>query len=61
VYSATGASVDTVICDGKVLMEGRELKTINEDEVYREVARITPGILKKTKLEDKIKPKWPVF
>ena len=61
VYSATGASVDTVICDGKVLMEGRQLKTINEDEVYREVARITPGILKKTKLEDKIKPKWPVF
>jgi 5-methylthioadenosine/S-adenosylhomocysteine deaminase len=60
VYSATGASVDTVICDGKVLMEGRQLKTINEEEVYRQVARLMPGILKKTKLEEKIRPKWPV-
>ncbi len=61
VYSATGASVDTVICNGKVLMEGRELKTINEDEIYTEVARMMPGILSKTKLEEKIKPKWPVL
>jgi 5-methylthioadenosine/S-adenosylhomocysteine deaminase len=61
VYSATGASVDTVICNGKVLMEGRELKTINEDDIYTEVARMMPGILTKTKLEEKIKPKWPVL
>jgi 5-methylthioadenosine/S-adenosylhomocysteine deaminase len=60
VYSATGASVDTVICDGKVLMEGRELKTIDEDEIYREVERLTPGILSKTNLEEKIKPRWPI-
>ena len=60
VYSATGASVDTVICDGKVLMEGRQLKTLKEDEIYREVARLMPGILKKTNLEEKIKPLWPV-
>jgi len=61
VYSATGSSVDTVICDGKILMEGRQLKTLDESSIYREVARITPGILKKTKLEDKIKPKWPIY
>jgi len=60
VYSATGGSVDTVICDGKVLMEGRQLKTMDEDQIYREVARLMPGILKKTKLEEKIKPQWPV-
>ena len=61
VYSATGASVDTVICDGKVLMEGRRLKTIDEDRVFDEVARLMPVILKKTGLADKVKPKWPVF
>lgn len=61
VYSATGASVDTVICDGKILMQGRELNTINENAIYREVARLMPGILHKTKLEEKIRPKWPVL
>jgi 5-methylthioadenosine/S-adenosylhomocysteine deaminase len=61
VYSATGASVDTVICDGKILMEGRQLKTIDEEGIYREVARLQPGILQKTKLEEKIRPKWPVL
>jgi 5-methylthioadenosine/S-adenosylhomocysteine deaminase len=60
VYSATGSSVDTVMCNGKVLMEGRQLKTLKEDEIFREVARLMPGILKKTNLEEKIKPLWPV-
>jgi 5-methylthioadenosine/S-adenosylhomocysteine deaminase len=61
VYSATGASADTVICDGKILMQGRQLQTIDEEAIYREVARLVPGILKKTKLEEKIRPKWPVI
>ncbi|MCH7977676.1 MAG: amidohydrolase, partial [Acidobacteria bacterium] len=61
VYSATGGSVDTVICDGKILMEGRQLQTIDEEKIYDEIARLMPGILKKTKLEEKIKPKWPVI
>jgi 5-methylthioadenosine/S-adenosylhomocysteine deaminase len=61
VYSATGSSVDTVLCNGKVLMEGRQLKTMNEEAIFREVDRLTPGILKKTKLEEKIRPKWPII
>lgn len=61
VYSATGASVDTVICDGQVLMEDKQLKTLNEQEIFREVKRLMPGILEKTKLADKIKPTWPII
>jgi 5-methylthioadenosine/S-adenosylhomocysteine deaminase len=61
VYSATGASVDTVICDGKILMEGRRLLTLDEDRIFAEVARLMPGILTKTKLEEKVKPRWPIF
>jgi 5-methylthioadenosine/S-adenosylhomocysteine deaminase len=61
VYSATGASVDTVICDGRMLMEGRRLTTMNEDGIYTEVARLMPGILEKTRLTDKVKPAWPVI
>jgi 5-methylthioadenosine/S-adenosylhomocysteine deaminase len=33
VYSARGSDVDTVIVDGKVLMENREVKTLDEEEV----------------------------
>lgn len=41
VYSSTGAEVDTVIVDGKVLMEGRKLTTIDVDTVYTEIRKIT--------------------
>ncbi len=61
VYSATGGSVDTVICDGKVVMEGRRLATLDENKILSEVARLAPGILKKTGLEEKVRPKWPIF
>ena len=33
VYSANSASVDTVIVDGKILMQGRELKTLDEEKI----------------------------
>jgi 5-methylthioadenosine/S-adenosylhomocysteine deaminase len=33
VFAANGSCVDTTICDGKVLMEGRRIVTIDEDEV----------------------------
>ncbi len=61
VYSATGGSADTVICDGKVLKEEGPLKTIDEQRIYGEVAWLAPGILKKTHLEEKVRPKWPVI
>ncbi len=34
VYSASSEAIDTVICKGKILMEKRELKTVDEEEVY---------------------------
>ena len=39
-YSCNGSEVDTVIVDGKVLMEGRELKTVDEEQVYYQIRRI---------------------
>ena len=45
VYSANAASADTVIVDGKILMENRELKTLDEEKIKAEfmqsVARLT--------------------
>lgn len=39
VYALGAADVDTVICDGQVLMRGRKLMTINKAEVKQEVER----------------------
>ncbi len=36
VYSANAASADTVIVDGKILMEKRELKTLDEEKIIAE-------------------------
>lgn len=47
-YSANGADVDTTIVNGQLLMRGRRLLTINEEELFREVSsrakRIVDGI-----------------
>lgn len=40
VYAASGADVDTVIINGKVVMENRRLLTINEEEVMHKVREI---------------------
>ena len=37
IYSSLGSDVDTVICNGKILLENKELKTINEQEIIQEV------------------------
>lgn len=44
-YSATGADVDTTIVDGRILMRHRELLTIDEDELYRQVAARVPRLV----------------
>lgn len=37
IYSSLGTDVETVICNGKILLENKELKTINEQEIIQEV------------------------
>ncbi|WP_159499042.1 amidohydrolase family protein [Microbacterium sp. 18062] len=36
VFAANGSAVDTTIVDGKVLMRGRQLRTVDEDLIVRE-------------------------
>ncbi len=36
VYAANSSAVDTVIVDGQILMEGRELKTLDEEKILSE-------------------------
>ena len=37
VYSANGSSVDTVIIDGRTVMRGREILTVDEEKITRDV------------------------
>lgn len=46
VYAANGADVDTVIINGKVVMENRRLLTLDETEVMRKVGEIAVKIKK---------------
>jgi 5-methylthioadenosine/S-adenosylhomocysteine deaminase len=46
VYAANGSDVDTVIINGKVVMENRQLLTINETEVMQKVREIAVNIKK---------------
>jgi len=46
VYAAGGADVDTVVINGKVVMEDRLLLTINESDVMHEVRKIAVQIKK---------------
>jgi len=39
VYSAQGSDVETVIVDGEILMEGRKVKTLDEEEVMQRAHR----------------------
>jgi 5-methylthioadenosine/S-adenosylhomocysteine deaminase len=39
VYSSRASDVDTVICDGKVLMHKRKLLTIDKSQVKREIGK----------------------
>ncbi|MBP5331866.1 MAG: amidohydrolase [Lachnospiraceae bacterium] len=46
IYSGTGNEVDTVIVNGKILMEHKEVKTIDEEKLYYEMDRIGSRYMK---------------
>jgi len=45
VYSATPENVDTVIVDGRVLMEGRRLTLLEEDDILRKAYRTAERLI----------------
>ncbi len=59
VYSASGASTDTVIVDGKIVMEHREVKTIDEREVIARVKELSRGV----EARSGVRPptRWPIL
>ena len=46
VYSANGADVDSVMIDGKMIMQNRKMRNINEREAMKQVKRIARRLCK---------------
>ncbi|MEM4201633.1 MAG: amidohydrolase [Candidatus Hadarchaeum sp.] len=49
VYSSLGNSVDTVMVDGQVVVEGRRLKTMDLDEIIRKHGELAADLLERRK------------
>jgi len=51
VYSARGSDVDTTIVDGKILMENREVKTLDEDAVMKKARKTALSLVSRGTFE----------
>ena len=58
VYTASGDSVDTTIVDGRILMENRELKTLDLDEVCAKCRELAPKLIERANV--KPESRWPI-
>jgi len=60
IYSSRGGA-DTVICNGKVLMENGTVASLDEKRILSEAQRRGERIATASGLWERIKPKWPVI
>jgi 5-methylthioadenosine/S-adenosylhomocysteine deaminase len=60
VYAAEGSSVDTVIVDGKLLLEGGVVKTLDKDALLREALPVARQIAERAGVLHHGTPRWPV-
>ncbi|MFQ5763191.1 MAG: amidohydrolase family protein, partial [Candidatus Bathyarchaeia archaeon] len=60
VYSANGSSADTVIVDGRILMEGRKVKTLDEERILKEIQEASSKIVERAGLTDAVRSRWPI-
>lgn len=60
VYAADGSSVDTVIVDGNILLEGGVAKTLDEKALLREATPIARRVAERAGVLHHGNPRWPV-
>jgi len=59
VYSCDGSEADTVIADGKILMEGKKIQTFAENKVSRKIQEASDSLAERSGLAKYLKPPWP--
>jgi 5-methylthioadenosine/S-adenosylhomocysteine deaminase len=60
VYYAHGGCADTVIVDGRVLMRGGKVLTLNEFDIHDEARDRAKSLVKRAGLELVAAPLWPI-
>jgi 5-methylthioadenosine/S-adenosylhomocysteine deaminase len=60
VYSADGASVDTVLVEGEVLIRGGRLTNIDERALYAEARAVAERVVARAGLRSKRVDRWPL-
>ena len=60
VYSVTGRDVELVVVDGKEVVKGGKLTTMNEEEVWREAEKRGHDVVARAGLTQKVKGRWPI-
>jgi len=60
VYSGDGGDVDTVIINGNVVMENREIKTVNVSSILSRAQRAAEEIVERLPYRAQLKPGWRV-
>jgi 5-methylthioadenosine/S-adenosylhomocysteine deaminase len=59
VYAATGASVRTVLIDGRVVLDEGRMTTIDETDVYRRIETLSREQIARAGV--RMEPRWPVI
>ena len=60
VYCAHGGCADTVVVDGRVLMRGGKVLTLNENDLYDEARDRAAFLIKRAGLENVAQTIWPI-
>jgi len=60
VYTATGRDVELVVVDGKEVVQGGKLTTMDETAIWKEAARSSKEVVKRAGLTEKVGARWPV-
>lgn len=59
VYAATGGEVDSVMIDGKWVVRGQQLLTMDEEQIKATARKHAVDLYKRAEIE--LKPRWPVI
>lgn len=59
VYAAHGTDVDTVVIDGQIVMQGRQVMTLDEDAIKADIRLRYRQVAERANLD--IVPRWPVL